>query len=85
MSEAGQLQFDVLKLSHHPLLGRLTPYGEGSVFPPLPAVMRKAQNGEGLRLSLVTLKPMRIKQAKQQPEEFRTAMSASPDNNSKCV
>ena len=52
MTEARKLQFDLLELSNQPLLCRLTPDDERSVFPALPAVVREAQKGEGLRFSL---------------------------------
>ena len=52
MTEARKFQFNRLELSNQPLLCRLTPDDERSVLPALPAVMREAQKGEGLRLSL---------------------------------
>jgi len=54
MAAVEQLHFDFLELGHHPLLRRFTPDREGSVLT-LPAVMREAQKGECLRLSLTTL------------------------------
>ena len=47
MSEASQLLFDFLELGHHPLLGRLTPYDQGSVVPALPTIVCEAQTREG--------------------------------------
>src|ERR1700694_31653 len=55
MTAALQLHFDCLELGHQPLLRRLAPDDERSIFPTLPTVMREAQKREGLRLSLSPL------------------------------
>src|SRR5277367_5201020 len=52
-----QLHLNCLELSHQPLLRRLAPHDERSVFPALPTVMREAQKRKGLRLSLSSLRP----------------------------
>ena len=50
--------FKSMQLRHHPLLRRLAPDDECAGFLALPAVMREAQEREGLRLSLSTLLPV---------------------------
>ena len=58
MTEARQLQFNLVELRHQPLLRCFTPDDEGSVLPALPTVVREAQEGEGLWLSLPLLFPV---------------------------
>src|ERR1017187_6368327 len=59
VTAALQLRFDCLELGYHPLLGRLSPHDERSIFPALPAIVRKAQKCEGLWLSLPPLLSVR--------------------------
>jgi hypothetical protein len=54
---ADQFRFQTTQLRHHPLARRFAPYNETAVAPPLPAVMREAEERKGLRLSLTPLFP----------------------------
>jgi hypothetical protein len=54
---AGQFCFQTAQLRHHPLRRRFAPYDETAVAPPLPTVMREAEERKGLRLSLTALFP----------------------------
>src|SRR6266446_1620242 len=55
MTTAFQLRLNCLELGHQPLLRRLAPHDECSIFPALPTIMREAQKREGFRLSLSPL------------------------------
>src|SRR5215469_6977772 len=52
-----QFCFQTAQLRHHPLTRRFAPYDETAVAPPLPAIMREAEERKGLRLSLTALFP----------------------------
>src|SRR5215475_15460244 len=54
---ADQLCFDYAQLRHHPLRRRFAPDDETAVAPPLPTVVREAEERKGLRLSLSALFP----------------------------
>ena len=41
---AGQFCFQTAQLRHHPLARRFAPYDETAVAPPLPAIMREAED-----------------------------------------
>jgi hypothetical protein len=55
MTSARQLRFDCLELGYQPLLRRLAPHDERSIFPALPTVVSEAQKREGFRFSLSPL------------------------------
>src|SRR6266481_6576537 len=55
---ADQLHFYSLELCHHPLLRRLAPDNERPIALALPAIVREAQEREGLRLSLTAPFPV---------------------------
>jgi hypothetical protein len=52
MAAAFQLNFNLFELGHQPLVRRLPPYDECTVFPALPAILRDAQKCKGFRFSL---------------------------------
>jgi hypothetical protein len=58
MAAADQFCLNCQQLRHHPLLRRLAPHCEGSIFPALSAIMREPQKGKGLRLTVTTLLPV---------------------------
>jgi hypothetical protein len=49
---ADEFCLDSTQFRHHPLLGRFAPDDECAIAPPLPAVMREAEEREGFRLPL---------------------------------
>ena len=57
---ATKLGRDRPELRGHPLLRRLPPHDEAAIAPPCPAVVREAEEGEGLWLALPPLSPVQV-------------------------